>query len=354
ALVQRLWADGRFTDPLWQDVMLLLPGGLADSRAVKLHAALLDLARDAGARKGRLLGLAAAMVVETRRLYGELDVATRAKEMVREYEQEGAGWPLRDRLLFLDMLGRLDPKGGDPRLAEDGYRWVPIPGGEVEIEVQGGNRRVKVEPFAMAWAPVTVQEYRAFVEAADGGDERWWRGEGMETPAEERRRVPDAWRSQLAHPNRPVTCVNWQEARAYCRWRTAHDPRGRTIRLPTEAEWQRAAEGPERRRYPWGNEELEAGEGAQANWERAGLGEPSPVGAFPAGSRDRMVDLVGNVREWCADMWERTPEHRNFRGGSYWWNDDLDWLRCASRDHDEAVKGTPMMGLRCAAAAGTR
>ncbi|MBI3269169.1 MAG: SUMF1/EgtB/PvdO family nonheme iron enzyme, partial [Planctomycetes bacterium] len=369
ALVQRLWADGRFTDPLWQDVMLLLPGGLADSRAVKLHAALLDLARDAcarkgcllglaaalvctrnsgfpdGARKGRLLGLAAAMVVETRRLYGAMDVAARAKEMVREYEQEGATWPMRDRLLFLDMLGRLDPKGGDPRLAENGYRWVSIPGEEGEIE-----------PFDMAWAPVTVQEYRAFVEAADGGNERWWRGAGWETPTDKRRRVHEAasdeWRGQLAHPNWPVTNVSWYEAMSYCRWRTVHDPCGRTIRLPTEAEWQWAVKVLELRTYPSGDRELAAGEAAQENRLETGVWEPSPVGAFPTGSRDGMVDLLGNVWVWCVDMWEGDPEGRVLRGGSF---NDGGTPGFVVRDRRAPDSRRSSVGLRlAAAAAGTR
>ncbi|MBI3269162.1 MAG: SUMF1/EgtB/PvdO family nonheme iron enzyme [Planctomycetes bacterium] len=357
ALVLRLWLDGRFTDPVWHDVMLLLPGGLADSRAVKLYAALLELARVAGSRKGRILGLAAAMVVETRRLYGEMAVALRAKEMVREYEQDGAMWPLRDRLLFLDMLGRLDPKGGDPRLAEDGYRWVSIPGGEVEIGGATWEQHVRVEPFELAWAPVTVQEYRAFVDAPDGADEKWWCGEDWETPVGERRRVgevvPMVWRNQLVHPNRPVAYVTWYEAMAYCRWRTAHDRGGRTFRLPTRVEWQCAAEGPERYEFPWGNEAPVAGEAAQANWWEAGVMERSPVGAFPAGSRRGMVDLAGNVWEWCADRPEGRPSQNLLRGGSFDLEDRAR-LGCAVIGRAASDGRGPLVGLRIASVAGTR
>ncbi|MBI3267952.1 MAG: SUMF1/EgtB/PvdO family nonheme iron enzyme [Planctomycetes bacterium] len=355
--VRKLEQLGAWTDPSWNGVLPFLPRTLGSKeKAQALRAELLQLpGAIAGKRRGRYEGLAAQMVVANRGLYGGLDVAERARQMVDLYEREGKDWPMLDRLLFLEMVGLLDPKGGDPRLAEDSYRWVRIPGGRVKIE--GKFFRVKVEPFEMAWAPVTVQEYRAFVEAADGGDERWWRGEGWATPEGELRRVhearPEEWRGQQTHPNRPVTDVSWYEAMSYCRWRTAHDRRRRTIRLPTEAEWQRAAEGPERYEYPWGNEALRAGESAQANWEEAGVGGPSPAGAFPAGSRQGMVDLAGNIWEWCANVSEPNPWGRGLRGGS-WALNDAPWLRCSRRDFLDPYRRSDYFGLRVAAAAGTR
>ncbi|MBI3269167.1 MAG: SUMF1/EgtB/PvdO family nonheme iron enzyme [Planctomycetes bacterium] len=353
--VSRLWDEGRFTDPLWQDVMVLLPGALGDGRAGKLRAEVLKLANRAGPRKGRLLGLAAAMVIETRRLYDGLDCAPAAKVMAREYEREGSAWPLRDRIDFLERLAWLDPQGGDPRLAEEGYRWVPIPGGEVTLE---GGRRVKVDPFELAWAPVTVQEYRAFVEAKDGLDPRWWRGKGWKTPDHERIRTHESdaahWQWQLSHPNQPVTWVSWYEAMACCAWRTAHRTDGRTIRLPTEAEWQWAAAGPERREHPWGHEDTGEGEAARANYLPAGVGEPTPVGAFPAGSWDEIVDLAGNVSEWCSSEIKGDPECRVLRGGS-WDTTDRWYLRSASRTpgYPSDARSTHY-GLRSASAARTR
>lgn len=229
---------------------------------------------------------------------------------------------LRDRLRYLEGLARLD--GGDPRLHEE--RWVPIVAGDVTID----GLKLKVASFELAWAPVTVHEYRAFVEAADRLEDWWWGS----TPREQRKTVldclPEFWRGQLQHLNRPVVYVSWWEATAYCRWRTARRRDGSVVRLPTEAEWQWAAEGPERRRYPWGEEEPGAGDEARANWEPARIGTPTPVGAFPGGNCGQVVDMAGNVWEWCDPASGLALDVAGLRGES-WACAEAGLLRCASR-----------------------
>ncbi len=142
------------------------------------------------------------------------------------------------------------------------------------------KHRVRLPAFYIDRYEATNAEYARFV-AATGS------------------RAPSDWkegRFPAGQERRPVTLVNWYEADRYCKW--AHQ------RLPTEAEWEKAARGTDGREYPWGN----AFDGKRANTGESGREDLAPVGSFPSGASPYGVeDMAGNVWEWTADWYQPYP-----------------------------------------------
>jgi formylglycine-generating enzyme required for sulfatase activity len=141
---------------------------------------------------------------------------------------------------------------------------------------------------------VTVAQFAAFKDAGGYEDEPLWSAAGWAwlqgmgpTP------LPRACLEGAQTPDQPQVCVSWFEAEAYAAWRGG--------RLPTEAEWEFAARGPESRVYPWGNEF----DAALANLD--GATGPVPVGSYPEGaSWVGALDMGGNAMEWVNDWWSRS------------------------------------------------
>ena len=157
----------------------------------------------------------------------------------------------------------------------------------------------------MARYPVTVAQFRAFVESSGY-----------------RPKDPD---SLGGIDNHPVRFVTWYDAAAYCRWLTdtlrewdgTPEPLASLLReegwricLPSEAEWEKAARGTDGRIFPW-----EGGaDPDRANYDDTGIGDPSPVGCFPKGENPfGCLDMAGNVWEWTRSLWGTDPLEPEFK-----------------------------------------
>jgi len=202
---------------------------------------------------------------------------------------------------------------GDPRFADRAREanWIEIPAGEFWMgtqKVDASQRnydpaewgdespvhRVYLDAYRIGRYPVTVGEYRHFVEQGGYGDEQYWQAGGFQ-----QWQAPDNWEEQLQYPNRPVVYVSWYEASAYAAWCG--------VRLPTEAEWERAARGTEGRKYPWGNEDPNP---SLLNYQ-SNIGRATPVGVYPRGATpEGILDMAGNVWEWCQDWFGDYPAGR--------------------------------------------
>jgi formylglycine-generating enzyme required for sulfatase activity len=197
---------------------------------------------------------------------------------------------LRVRIAAGEVLGNL----GDPRLGE----LVTIPADKFVMGEREEHHRPFLPEYQIAKYPLTNEEYRYFIEAGGYRNKRWWTKAGWKKKEEGKWTKPDLWQiTRFNQPNQPVVGVSWYECVAYCHWLSAETRRG--YRLPTEAEWEKAARGIDGRKYPWGNQfeasRLNIMEGEQQ------VQATTPVGIYPTGvSPFGVFDCAGNMEEWCA------------------------------------------------------
>jgi len=205
------------------------------------------------------------------------------------------------------------PRPGDAEVAGGRLFLGAIPDEPFVFDNEKWAHPVTVAPFAIARAPVTQEEFAAFVD--DGGylHRELWSEEGWTWRAAARggqpvywRRVGGAWERRdfdrwvRLEPHRPILHVNWYEAQAYCRWARR--------RLPTETEWEAAAAldpaAGTKRRFPWGDAPPDPHQ-AQLDARVLGCADVSahPEGDSPAGCRQ----MIGNVWEWTQDAFAPYP-----------------------------------------------
>ncbi len=205
---------------------------------------------------------------------------------------------------------------------------LPVPAGYFLMGCDTGRdeerpvHRVWVDDFLLGVYPVRNHDYAPFLRATG-------------------HLAPPLWsHADFNHPDQPVAAVSWYEAVKYCEWLS--DISGRHYRVPTEAEWERAARaGREGELYTWGNEPPQAHAEYLKRWGGEVKGT-LPVGGAP--NSWGFYELGENVHEWCADWFHKdyysvseqknprgpaTGERRASRGGS--WRHHVKVSRCAAR-----------------------
>ena len=241
-------------------------------------------------------------------------------------------------------------KGSAPAELQDRKQMVSIAAGSFEMGALQGEpdeyppHMVEVDAFLLDRTEVTVGAYKNCVRA------RICPLVSVTSSSEEK----DSTSVTDAHP---VVGVNWANAQAYCEWVGK--------RLPTEAEWERAARAAHHSPYPWGGGfevSYVNGRGTEDGYART-----APVGSFPSGaSLSGVWDLAGNAAEWTADWYEATYYQKSpaknpkgpkeptgskvVRGGSFTDNDYL--LRAVARMGLDPNVSNDAVGFRCAADAG--
>ncbi|MBN1200414.1 MAG: SUMF1/EgtB/PvdO family nonheme iron enzyme [Anaerolineae bacterium] len=229
--------------------------------------------------------------------------------------------------------------------------WVTIPGGRTTLKPGGYLAEptdFAVAAFTIARYPVTNRQYAAFIEAAGYANRVWWTDPGWAIKEQKGWSAPRFWESGgYMGADCPVIAVSWYEAIAFCRWLS--DASGQSISLPTEQQWQRAAQGDDGREFPWGNETPHE---LLCNWNRD-VNRTSPVTRYPDGASPYgVMDMSGNVWEWCLTGWESgttsldSSERRVARGGC-WINDSPLTLRVTLRDGPYPVDAYNLCGFRC-------
>lgn len=232
--------------------------------------------------------------------------------------------------------------------------WCFIHPGSYRIggwEKGAASANISLPTCWLARYPITVAQYQMFIAAGGYGQEaeRWWTPKGWAWKQTFKQQSPWKWHETgYTSANQALIGVGWYEAMAFCAWLTEQMrnilPRGYSIRLPTEAEWEAAAaydRRGQRRMYPWGEE---APTLERAIYDESGLGTPAPVGLCSSGAAAcGAFDMAGNVWEWTLSSYGGYPQESStrrmdfatneydvpLRGGA-WINDEAS-TRCAAR-----------------------
>jgi formylglycine-generating enzyme required for sulfatase activity/predicted MPP superfamily phosphohydrolase len=367
-------------DDNWHEVTLLTIGymGIVQQRDEAAGAALWELIGRAPGEPGQAAVLAGEAVVDA----WPGGVTPACKEQVIQVLlatlRDDAQVEAQRRAAAGRALARLgDPRPGvglDPETGLPGIAWCHVPPGPFTMGSKGDPLAWEAEEpqhtldlahgYHIGLYPVTVAQFRAFEEAGGYREPGYWTQAGWAWKGRNEISAPRGYGEPFDLANHPIVGVSWYEAVAFCRWLTERLREagglgsGEEVRLPTEAEWEKAARGADGRTYPWGD----AFDANRCNMDKTGIKATSAVGCFPGGASPYGVeDLSGNVWEWCGTQWRdsyRQPAKeslegdapRVLRGGAFY---DLEWpVRCAYRNRNNPSDWNIRRGFRVVVAPG--
>lgn len=187
------------------------------------------------------------------------------------------------------------------------FEWIDIPG----------------KGYSIAKYPITNAQYAKFIKAGGYTTESWWIKRGWQRKQDDGWAEPRFWQdSKWNGAEQPVIGVSWYEAVAFCLW--LRDVTSENIMLPTEDQWQYAAQSDDGRIYPWGNE----WDSSRCNnhFEMKGICKTTSVTQYEGKNNSPfgVVDMAGNVWDWCLTNHNTRTNHMNsnaklrvLRGGSW-------------------------------------
>jgi formylglycine-generating enzyme required for sulfatase activity len=337
--------DDKLTAAWWREPILLLSGYLSSKAMVPAREFLkrLSLSGNSANSQFSAAELAAVASLEWRDCGDDTRKALAAL-IAERIVDEKAAWASQP--IFRARAGKALARLGDPRKGVGCVRigeshvpdidWVLIEDKAPFIYGEGKTKTsMRVASFEMSRYPVTVAQYQAFLDADDGfKNPEWWRELSADVEHKSQPRLP-----AFKHANHPAHNVSWYDAIAFCKWLSFKLQR--EISLPSEQQWEKAARGADGRAYPWGGDKYQEGfANVNETTNKVGrnyLQETSTVGMYPHGrSRYGILDMCGNVWEWCMNVYDDTSRtqlsgsaSRVLRGGSWGYYESS--ARCANR-----------------------
>jgi formylglycine-generating enzyme required for sulfatase activity len=250
-------------------------------------------------------------------------------------------WGDRDRIVSSERAELAQPvstgkpaeSAPEPKVVLAPAGELAVPRGTVTLDGEGDRpaRKIALESFSISETEVTNDQYFQFIKETGYKPPQTWTG----------------GKYKAGTANEPVTYVSWRDAVAYCDWLTGKI--GASVRLPTEAQWELAAKGPNGRKYPWGDE-----------WDGSAAvsvetkGQVRPVKSFPVNqSPCGAYDMAGNVWEWVANPGHDADgfpvssdgvEYRLAKGGSA--NEPMEFITTSSRVKLRADRKDKYLGFR--------
>ncbi len=366
------WLNKKWQDERWKEVIRLAVGGAHSRDASDMLEKILAMP------DGAWLGHQALLAGECLLDFGG---QVKARPKVINAMLDLFNRPEVEAVLRVEtgeVLSRLN----DPRDLEE---FVEVPAGEFPMGITKEEEqwfrkkyntdwfersllqhKIALPAFQISKYPVTNRSFREFVKDDGYENAQWWNfsqeAEAFRKKLQEK--YPEYWHDPRWNgDNYPVVGVSWYEALAFCNWLTQkwrdEGKIGNTeiIRLPTEAEWEKAAswdwQNQYKRRFPWGEEYDETLVNAGGK-----IGHISPVGVYPNASACGALDMAGNVWEWCQTAWKEYPYKLDdrekltgtkscvLRGGAWYVQPHL--VSCAYRNGLEPVNRYDNVGFRCA------